>query len=89
MFNFAYLVKSGVSQLQYIDHANNLARIAHNGQVKVVPVMHLAESGLDAHIHGREIWVGGHNPDDTASDRVKTSSNDTENDVLAGEDTSD
>ena len=51
--------------------------------------MHLAKRGLDAHIGGSKIGVGGHDTDDTAGGRVKTGGNDTKNNILAGEDTGD
>lgn len=50
--------------------------------------MHLPESSLDAHIDGRKVGVRSHDPDHAAGRRVQTGSNDTEDNILTGEDTS-
>src|SRR5262249_55509970 len=51
--------------------------------------MHLAESSLDGHIHGSKVGMGGHDPDNAAGSRVKTRSNNSQDDILAGKDTRD
>lgn len=49
--------------------------------------MHLAKSSLDGHVHGRKVGVRGHHTDDAASGRIKAWGNNTQNNILAGEDT--
>jgi hypothetical protein len=51
--------------------------------------MHLAKSGLDAHIHGRKVWVRCHDTNHAAGGGIKAGSDDTKHDIFAGEDTSD
>jgi hypothetical protein len=51
--------------------------------------MHLAQSGLDAHVHGGKVGVRRHDADDAAGRWVETRGNHAEDNVLAREDTGD
>lgn len=51
--------------------------------------MHLAESRLDAHVHGRKVRMRCHYSYNTASHGVEPCGNNAEDDILAGEDTGD
>ena len=81
------LLQSGISELEDVNHADNLASIVHHRQVEVVAIVHLPQRSLDGHVHGRKVGMGGHDADDAAGGRVKTWGNHTKNDILAGEDT--
>lgn len=39
---WSYLIKSGVGKLQDIDHANDLACLAHDRQIQVMPIYRLS-----------------------------------------------
>ncbi len=49
--------------------------------------MHLFERVVDRHGRSGSIRVGGHDPNHTTPVRIQTRRNDTQNDILAGEDT--
>lgn len=51
--------------------------------------MHLAQGGLDAHVHGREIGVRRHDANDAAGGGVEADGDDTQHDILARENAGD
>src|SRR6266480_5762642 len=51
-----YLIKSGISELENIDHSDYFACFTHYRKIQVVTIVHLSQCCLNTHIHGRKIW---------------------------------
>lgn len=100
----AHLFKRSIRQLQHIHDGDQAAVRLHHGQIQIVPsyevsehstlkredglTVHLLQCIVTRHLGRRGVRMRRHDTDDTTPTGIQARSNDSENDVFTGEDTS-